>query len=273
MPYTTPIGNTVVIDDSNYRNYRDRRRIREEGHSTGYVPRDYRLEPEGTVSCAAPFPIPTIPRSEWADRIEELDKKKTRISDVRRSAGMPSSDQDGIPYCWIHGCVNALRLLRQVQGQPYQELEPTSAGALIKNYRKRGGNTPEAVRHLAEHGVATRDFWPKNSLSRSNDTPEMRENARRHRYREWWELRPNNFDQLITCLLLRFPVAIGLMWWGHMVCAMDAVVLGRDEFGVLIWNSWGDRWEDNGQGILVQKKATAFDQMCPRVPTQPDAIA
>lgn len=169
--------------------------------------------------------------------------------------------------CWIHGCVNAMRLLRAQYGMPYADLEPTMAGALIKNYRNQGGNTPEAIRHLARLGVCTTRFWKPNSLDRSQDTPEMRANAAKYKLTEWWELKSNNFGQLATCLLLGYPVVIGLSWWGHMIVAMDLVKLGRDEFGVRIWNSWGDGWGDKGEKILTEKKATAFDQMCPRVVT------
>lgn len=237
---------------------------------SGYIERDYSAIPEGSIEFATRMPIKPIPRSQWGAIIERNEKLGANISSIRRLHQLKSSNQGSLGYCWIHGCCNGMRLLRAQNQQTYADLEPTSAGAIIKNYRNQGGNTPEAIRHLATVGVATSEFWTPNKLNRAFDTPKMRENAARHRLTEWWELKSNSFDELATCLLLGYPVTLGLSWWSHMIVAMDLVKLGADEFGVRIWNSWGDGWGDNGEKILVQQKAIAFDQMCPRVVTLAD---
>lgn len=237
---------------------------------SGYIERDYTAIPVGSIEFATRMPIKTIPRSQWSAMIERNEKLGATLSAIRRQHQLKSSNQGKLGYCWIHGCVNGMRLLRARHQQSYADLEPTSAGAIIKNYRNQGGNTPEAIRHLAKVGVATTEFWKPNSLDRKLDTPAMRENSARHRLTEWWELKSNSFEELATCLLLGFPVTIGLSWWGHMIVAMDLVKIGSDEFGVRIWNSWGDGWGDRGEKILVQQKAIAFDQMCPRVVTLAD---
>lgn len=257
--YQTDLTGQLRIGDRNWRQFVYAPRVAGERMSRGYHPRDYRKVPPGSLACAAPFPIDTIPRSEWRERIEEKEKTKSTWHDIRKAAGLKSTNQNGLGYCWIHGCVNAVRLARARDGQDYADLEPTSAGALIKNYRNVGGNTPEAIRHLAEHGVATTEFWPPNSLDRSHDNEATRANAKKHRITEWWELASNNFDQMATCLLLGLPVPCGFSWWGHLVCAMDLVAVGGD-FGIRIWNSWSDNWGDNGEGILEGKKKIAFDQ-------------
>ena len=78
-------------------------------------------------------------------------------------------------------------------------------------------------------------------------------------------MQPRNFDQLATCLLSGIPVAIGLNWWSHEVTAMDLVETSPGVFGVRIWNSWGDGWEDRGMAVLSQSKATPDDAVAPRV--------
>lgn len=257
--YQSDLSGQLVIGDDNWQQFAGNQIVDGREVLRGYVPRDYSKVPPGSVAYAAPFPIDTIPQSEWRDRIEEREKTKSTWHDIRKQAGLKSTNQGSIPYCWIHGCVNAVRLARCRDGQEYADLEPTSAGALIKRYRKVGGNTPEAIRHLAEHGVATTEHWPPNSLDRNHDNEATRENAKKHRITEWWELRSNNFEEMATCLLLGLPVPCGFMWWGHLVCAMDLVAVGSD-FGIRIWNSWGDNWGDNGEGILEGSKKVAFDQ-------------
>ena len=73
MTYISDISNELVIDDStDIYSLRDpvidgvQRRC-------ACAPRDWEAEPFG--SFAAPFALPLIPRSEWDDRIEEMDRK------------------------------------------------------------------------------------------------------------------------------------------------------------------------------------------------------
>lgn len=165
--------------------------------------------------------------------------------------------------CWCHGVVNAMRLIRAMNGQPFVDLSPASAAAPIKSYRNQGGWGGQAVEYIAEHGVASTEFWPANKIDRRYFEP-SRENASLHKITEWYELQNNNFDQLMTCLLLRIPTAIGLNWWSHLVCAMDPVVMGKNAYGTRILNSWGSGWGDDGEGVLVERKSLPSDGMSPR---------
>lgn len=264
MTYVTPLGATPVLSDQECRELgqevADSCTIDGHKYKTGYIKRDYRKQPHGTIQYAAPLPIPVIPRSKWPELIRLKDESKTRLSDTRKRFNMPSSDQDGTNYCWMHGCVNAVRLRRAEEGQPNVMLNAAGPAAIVKRGSNSGGNTPEAIRHLAEHGVPEMPYWPGNSRSLSNVTEAMKQNSLRHRINRWFELRRNNFEQLVTCLLLNLPCPIGLSWWGHLIVAMDPVILGANEFGIRIWNSWSDRWKDNGESVLTERKATAFDQ-------------
>ena len=83
---------------------------------------------------------------------------------------------------------------------------------------------------------------------------------------EWWELQSGDFDMLFTLLLYQIPVAIGLNWWSHEVCAVDPLwVNGKPQ--VRIWNSWSDDWSDEGMGTLTESKATHDDAVAPAVAT------
>lgn len=261
MSYVTPLGSTPILTDEECRALSERRQVIDGVKmGTGYVKRDYRKQPAGTIAFAAPFPLPVIPRSQWETIIRVMDETKTRISDYRRRYNLPSSNQGQTNYCWCHGCVNALRLRRSIEGQPNVMLNAAGAAAIIKRGRNVGGNTPEAIKHLAAAGVPEPEFWPGNSTSLSNVNEAMKQNALKYRFNRWFELPSNSFDYLMTSLMYRLPCPIGLSWWGHLIVAMDPVIISPGKFGVRIWNSWGDSWKDNGESVLTESKAKAFDQ-------------
>lgn len=227
--------------------------------SKGYIPRDYERQPFGSLPYAAAFDLPLVPRTEWSARIVEMEEQKSRLSDVRRGAGLVSQDQDGIPYCWIHAVISAMRLDRAKANLPNVALSATSAGARIKNFRSEGGWSTEGLEHVIKYGVSSVEFWPENKIDPRYDTSESRANAMLHQATEWRDMQPRNFDQLMTCLFLRIPVAVGYNHWQHAIVAMDPVERAG-VFGVRIWNSWADSWGDMGEGLLLGSKAIADDQ-------------
>lgn len=267
MPFTSNIGGLPIIDrDDHPLTMLDPRG--QITHGRGLIPRDFTKEPFGSNPYAAAFDIPVIPRDEWPERIEEIEKTKSSIPDRCDQVGLKVKNQRQTNYCWINAPVHALEIARVLQGQAYVELSPASVGAKIKNFRNVGGWGTEGLRYMAEHGVVPASFWPVNAIDRRYDTQEA--NAERADYQadEWWDLKPRNFDQLATCLLLRVPVPIGLNWWRHEVTAVQLVKLdGRDQYGSIIDNSWGIEWGDNGRGILTEAKATPDDAVALRLGT------
>ncbi|MBI2807907.1 MAG: hypothetical protein HYX68_23230 [Planctomycetes bacterium] len=207
---------------------------------------------------------PELPRHAHANS-EERGRQAGPQHVAERAAGMKSLDQDGTNYCWANGPVNCVRVIRAVNGQPFVDLSPASVAAPFTHYRNEGGFGTDALRYIVEHGVASTEFWPANAIDPRFDTPEMRKNAAKHRVTEWYDLRPGNFDQLATCLLLGFPVAVGYNWWGHEVTALDLVETSPGVFGVRIWNSWGDSWSERGMAVLSESKGTPDDAVAPRV--------
>jgi hypothetical protein len=237
-----------------------------EERQRGRVPRDYSAVPFGSMGFAAPFSLPVIPRSEWPGRIAKMEADKSRLSDVVLRAGIPSLDQNGTNYCWCNAVITAMETLRCVARDKYVKLSAASVAAPIQNYRNQGGWGAMALDFIVKHGVAAAEFWPANYWQSSKyDNEESRASRERHKVSEWWDIKPRSFDQLMTCLLLRIPVPIGLSWWKHEVCAMDPVNLGGGKFGARIRNSWGDSYGMKGFAVLSESKATPDDAVAPRV--------
>lgn len=232
------------------------------GFSTGAKPRDFSIDPLG--GFAAPFDLPLIPRSEWQARIEEGNQQKSFLSHMRRAAGLKSQDQNGTNFCWMHAVVSANRLLRAVANQPNVALSAAAGASIINDYQNEGGWSTQALKWVVSNGMPSTEFWPENKIDRQYDTPAMRANAKLHQITEWWDLQPQNLDQLMTCLFLRIPVPVGFNWWGHAICAMDPV-FKNGQYGIKIWNSWADSWGDLGEADLLGSKAIADDQVAPRV--------
>jgi hypothetical protein len=236
----------------------------------GYIERDYLAQPQGSIEFCKAFDLAPIPRDEWKDRIDYLAEQKASLVDVVEFHGIESSDQNGYGYCWAHGTVNAMRVVRAANNQPYLDLSATAVAAQIKNFRNQGGNTFEAIPWVAKRGVPTFATWPQNVVERRLVTPEMEREALENRLTEWYELEPNDFEQKATCLLSCIPVAAGYSHWGHLVCDLRLVYRGSGrslEFGVEYLNSWKPTWGPNGNGrsTLWGRKAVSFDQAAPRV--------
>lgn len=266
MAFTSEIRRgEIIIDDTNAAAFAcDFVDQAGELKTRGRLERDWEKEPFASTPHTSAFDLPLIPRSEWTARIEEMERTKTRLSDLCDAAGLPCLDQNGTNYCWINGPVYCLEAIRVAQGEPLVLLSPASAGAPIKNFRNVGGWGTEGLAWLVENGCCPVENWPANAIDRRYYTDENREIAKKYRVTEWWELRPRNLDQLMTCLLHRIPVAVGYNWWSHEVSAIDPVVVGPNDYGIRIRNSWGMSWGDRGYSILKGSKALPDDAVAPR---------
>lgn len=255
-----------IIDDSNYQKYAPPSDVIINGElkTRGLIPRDYSEHPYGEL-CQA-FDLPLIPRSEWPERVEEMERTKTRLSDLCTAAGLICLDQNGTNYCWANGPVYCVEVVRVVQNQTLVYLSPGSVAGPIKNYRNVGGWGSQALKYIIEKGIVPVSLYPANQV-RNGHNENTRQVALQYRVQEWYDLRSRNFDQLMTCLLLRIPVAVGYNWWGHEVSAIDPVVISSGKYGIRIRNSWGMSYGDRGYAVLNESKGTPDDAVAPRVTT------
>jgi hypothetical protein len=272
----------------------------------GGVKRDWNSYPRGCYASAQAIDFPLIDMAEWPARLAEKVANKSLTSDIRLrgNAGqpMPSRDQNGKGYCWAHSSTSAALLLRAMQGGAYGDLSAYGIACMIKNFQDQGGWGAQSLDFFMQKGCPTSEFWPQQSMSRSNDNAKTWENAALYKVSEGWvDLavpqynRKLSWQQVGTLLLCNVPIVSDFNWWSHSVCSMDlvaanaaefrddesgkqlmqyapremdeileAVGVGDVAFGNRIWNSWGDSWSDRGMGVLTGAKARPDGAVAPR---------
>lgn len=235
-----------------------------DGMGTGLIERNYSLYPIGYNS--RPFDLPLIPKSEYGDRKREKERVKSTLPHLRKRHNIPSTNQGQTNYCWAHSSASAVMLSRVAQGQKHVDLSATSIATRIKNFRNVGGWGSQSLEFIAENGICRLQDWPQGpaGIRRDLDSPTVWQEAKSYKVTEWMDLDPRNADQLITCLLLDIPVVSDFNWWEHSVCS---IWFDLNPFRVLIWNSWGDGWGENGEGWLDGRKAFPDGMIAPRVVT------
>jgi hypothetical protein len=253
MTFTSRLHGLRIYDEKTANRLVDQS-INHADFNTGYKTRDFDAAPFG--SYAKPFELDLIPRNEWAERAEALDASKATAEHLAQYYRVPILNQKSLPYCWCYGPVGAMMVAYAQAGVPVGYLSATSAAAKIKNYVKVGGWAGEAIEGINRFGVSTVEHWPEAVLDRRYDTPDQRRHAAKHKTVEFAELPSRSFDAVATALLLGQTATLGLAWWGHLVYATRLVVLGRNQFGVIIRNSWGTDWETNGTAVLTESRAT-----------------
>lgn len=229
----------------------------------GLIPRDYDVTPEG--SFCAPFDMTPFDKATWAERLESQTRNKARLSDLLAHFKWKIKNQGQTPLCWAFAAVGAVECAILQRHRKLISLSPASVGQLIQGPNgMQGGWSSEAIKKIAEAGIAPSSLWPDNKYGRAYDNEETKAARKAYMLTEWLDLKRRNFDQVATCLLMGFPVAVGYNHWSHAIYAVDLVKQGSD-WGVLIANSWGTGWSENGYGVLMGSKAVPDDATCPNV--------
>lgn len=262
MTYRSPLLNTLPVPIAD-----DFTAPPDDGSSgRGRIPRDWSLSPYGQTPRCGAFTIPVIPRADWPARIKLQEESQSDLHSLAQAAGYKVPSQGQTNYCWINAPTRAAELLQLVQTGSVTMLSAASVGAKIKNFRNVGGWGTEGLAYGVEHGWVTAATWPNSAIDRKYDTAAA--NAERAHYQvdEWWDLKPGNFDQLATCLLLNIPVAAGYNWMSHEVLCVKLLANGDGSFSVL-WYNTGYLRDANGFTVASERKATPDDAVAPRTVT------
>lgn len=235
----------------------------------GVLPRDFDRVPVGSIVGAPAAAFTLIPRSEWAERIAEMERTKSRLSDLLEREGVPCLNQSQTNYCHSNSPALAIMALRAAQNQPFVLLSPASIGGPVTGFRNEGAYISDALRQIISGGCASQEYVPANQIGQSGFKPGWKENALQHKVEEWWDLGRKDsgmFDRVMTMLLSRIPVCVAYNWWGHAVTLIDAVLLKNGAFGVRFRNSWGADWPNpgaSGYSLLQEGKGTPDEAYAP----------
>lgn len=276
--FVSDLGGATIIDE---RNWRDFVVPPQADGEPAYIPRDYDAHPVGSYQGGNPFPAELlIPESEWKERIEEMERKKTRISDMIATAPRRWLNQSPTNYCWCYAVVHAIMIARHIANLPYARLSPFSLACVIKNYRNIGGWGSQALEGAIKWGVADEKFWPQetpemNSSERSRANMSAINNGRQyfaasrasaleHTVTEFYDLRPRSWKEKISCLLRRMPVASGYNWMGHEMTSIDAVILPNGRVGCTDMDHYGSNGNYNKRA-MSESQGTADDGVVPLV--------
>jgi hypothetical protein len=243
-----------LIHDGNFRE------LIAEGDAAG-VMRGYNPAQAGPFGSSAPASqITRLPRSTWADHMRRQEAEKSSPFHWFQAGGVKVLNQGQWGYCWMYGLVGAMQTAYAMTGQTAPHLNAHFPAWLGKRGRNEGGWAGEALKYIAEFGVPEMSLFSGHPTSRELfERGEVQANAEQHKVVEFGELPRNDYEALVSVLLDPInprPVTMGLNWWGHLIYAVRAV---RD--GILIVNSWGERWGQNGLSVLAPNRSVAFEQI------------
>jgi hypothetical protein len=266
------MGKLIVINDANWREHigdggvipADHPHSGGEVRICGTIPR---RSIYGSLPYAEPMPkTDLIPRTLWPDMIRDGEREQTFLSHLLARNQIPCLDQDGLPYCHAFSPAAALMGLRAFHGLPFVLLSAGSIGGPATGYVARGAAIEDDLEVIVTRGAASVEYVPMMQVSKSGWKPGAEENALLHRVTEWYDLGGTGrmFDEVMTLLLKRIPVCVGLNWWAHAVTYFDPVITPSGRFGVRFRNSWGGDYGDDGYAVLEEGRGTPDDAYAPR---------
>lgn len=276
--FISDLGDALVVDDRNWRDHvQPPQGPLEDG--PGFLLRDFEAEPLGSFEGSNTFPRELlIPREEWRERIEEMERTKTRLSDMLSFAPNEWLNQSPTNYCWCYAVVHGVMIIRFTAGLPWERLSPFSVAAPIKQYRNVGGWGSQALAYIVQHGVANEKFWPgetpeMNSSQRQSANMNAIRNGRQYfessradaatkKITGFYDLRSRNFEEKMSCLLRRIPVPSGYNWMGHEMCSIDPIIMPNGGFGCLDMDHYGTGGRYNKRA-MSESRGTADDQVAP----------
>lgn len=257
----------LIINDDNYLSHV----TPPEGMSTGLILRDWDQMPVGSSAVASQVISneDLIPREEWPDLIADMERSKSRLSDIAKYYGIRVKNQAQTNFCHANSPALIVEVMRAVAGQPYIALSPAFNANIVTGGRNVGAFILHNLEAASEHGFAPESLVPPNFVG-LNFHPQARGEAKKYRIEEWYDFPRNRdgkaFDRMMTCLLRRIPVATAHNWWRHAVSAFDPFYK-NGKFGARFRNSWGPSYGEDGWFVMMEGKGTPDEAYAPRVAT------
>jgi len=248
------VDNYPIIDDVNFADVVQSGI--EGGMGTGYDTAN--AMPFGTVANAAK--ITRIREADYAEHIARQDRDESSPFHWFRRFEVPILNQSDWPYCWQYGLVGAAQTSYAMTGQNSPHFNAHFPAWLGKNGAKRGGWAGEGLQNIEKFGLPEIGVFPGYPDNRAAfERGEVVVSAEKHKVVEFSELPRNDLNALCSVLLDPInprPVTMGLNWWGHLVYAIKVTPRG-----ILIANSWGSNWGEQGLSVLAWNKSVAFEQI------------
>jgi len=199
------------------------------GYKAGCLPRKSKA---GQWCPLASERIETIPQGEWANLLDDI----TLSQHVKVVL-----DQGQVGSCATESCTQSIMMTREMEGQPFELLNPWFIYHTSSGGRDSGSSVDENLVFAREKGVAPESVWPRSKGWRATPTAEAYEAALDYRIEEFYDVQ--SVLEIGSCLLKGHVVVFG--WSGHSVAFTDMISPTKGRY----INSWGN-WGDQGFGTL-----------------------
>lgn len=283
-----------VVDDKNFQHLVQPTVVRPDGleqSATGYIPRDYELQPLGSGLGAKLLPqalLDAYPDEKvWKERFKELEAKKldipSRLAEAFKRGEWIGLNQNPTNYCWCYAVIHAFMIQRLLAGEPFFRFSPYSVAWIVKGGTNSGGWGSQANAQMVREGVATEEFWPMEKPGMSDRSganmaairngkqylASSRANAAKHKIIEYDDLPQRSWAHKMAMLCVPMPVACGYNRIGHERCTIAGIVTSSGGLGAVDLDSYtSDGSPDlkayaesfgSGEDMVVPRVATASD--------------
>jgi len=222
------------------------------GRATGCLPRVTKVG-----ECCPVFgeKIKVVPAGEWSDWIGEIERRP-HVHKIK--------DQGGVGSCATQSVSQAVEIVRSVQGNKFEELNPLSIYRITSGGRDRGSNIDTNLKHVRDVGILPESYFPHDNRNWKASPPSgWEEVAKNYRIDEFFDI--TTTEEVGSALLIGFPVCFG--WEGHSCVLLELL----NETEALYANSWGTGWGDAGFGTIKLSQINfSYGAFAVRTSTQAD---